>query len=123
MINLVKNTANTVVFTLNELKRFPSAPNNFRFIHDDLDNTEKVFRMSDLSPYPVRYNKYTLSENSVENLSAGTVSLKTGWGTYEVYEDPNDTFTIYGNPIEIGRYYVSGYTGTFNSTNINDIYF
>jgi len=118
MINIEKNTANTVIFTLTELKRFPAANNNFRFIHDDLPNTEKVFRMTDLSPYPLRYNKYILTEVNDPNnevLSAGTVNLNYGWGNYEVYEDPNNTFTIYGNPIEVGRYFVNGYN-TANAT-------
>ena len=124
MITLNKDIANNIVFTLTE-KSVLVTPNYLFSMTNDSSGEQKVFSMDDVSSYPRRYNLFTLTENSVENLSAGTVSLKYGWGKYEVYESTGSTLNISdttGRIIEEGKYFINGYPANFNGNNSNDIY-
>ena len=85
MIKLEKDTANTVTLTLTENTTITGAVYLFRFV-SELTSVEKVFTCTDSSPYPERYNLFTITETSTEDLYNGEVELEKGFHTYEIYE-------------------------------------
>lgn len=86
MIYLYKNTANTVVLTLDEKSSTSSYDVLFEFI-SETDGTTILFTATDLSSY-ARYNKFIITEGSPKDLLNGTVILEEGQYKYTAYEMP-----------------------------------
>ncbi len=112
-----KNTNNTWILTLNELKTLSNPTYLFRCI-SDYNKIEKVFIASDLSSYTERYNQFLITETTNEILTSGTVNFNpTGFWSYEVYEQTSTSNLNYQlatntQPIEKGRIKVIGTDST-----------
>ena len=73
-----KSAANDVYLTLNEKVTITNPVFLFRLIFED-GSTEKAFICNDTTNGLIeRYNKFVITENAVEDLLNGTVSLKHG---------------------------------------------
>lgn len=92
-MKIIRGASNTLYFTLEEKKTLSTAYYLFVF-ENDITGSSKIFRMTDISSYPYRYNKFTLTETSSTNdLTTGVVTLSpAGYWTYKIYEqsDPNN---------------------------------
>ena len=104
MVILYKSQPNTVVLTLSE--KMEDLSNAFSFtLTNDLTGDEKTFTATDESTGTDRYNQFTWTENAVEDLNNGTVSLSAGQWTYRAYEvTAPSTFRL----VESGRVIVKG---------------
>ena len=121
MIYLYKGQANTVVLTLNEKAVNTSYDVLFEFTNQ-LSGEVLLFTASDLSTVD-RYNKFTITESSLQNLYYGRVKLESGQWTYSVFEMPvsSPKSLVKANSIgtlEIGRVtvYESTTTNEFNTS-------
>jgi len=86
VIFLYKNTANTVVLTLDEKSSSATYDVLFEFI-SEVTGEVIIFTSNDLSTY-ARYNKFIITENASKNLLSGVVTLEEGQYKYTVYEMP-----------------------------------
>ena len=86
MIFLYKNTANTVVLTLDEKSSSATYDVLFEFI-SEVTGEVIIFTSNDLSTY-ARYNKFIITENASKDLLSGVVTLEEGQYKYTVYEMP-----------------------------------
>ena len=86
MIYLYKNTANTVVLTLDEKSSTSSYDVLFEFISETTGETV-LFTATDLSTH-ARYNKFIITEGTPQNLLNGTLVLEEGQYKYTAYEMP-----------------------------------
>ena len=78
---IYKNTSNTVVLTLAEKQT--SATHDWLFeLSNDMGNPTKYFSSVDISNFPDRYNKFTITEGIDV-----TLELSGSW-SYKVYEMP-----------------------------------
>ena len=86
MIYITKGQANTVVLTLNEKATISNHDWLFEFVNDVTGET-KTFTAFELSTNTGRYNKFTFTESSTENVYNGTIELTdSGFWTYTVFE-------------------------------------
>ena len=86
MIYITKGQANTVVLTLNENATTTTHDWLFEFVNDVTGET-KTFTAFELSTNTGRYNKFTFTESSTENVYNGTIELTdSGFWTYTVFE-------------------------------------
>jgi hypothetical protein len=123
---LIKNSANTVYFTLAEKATLASP--YYLFKVESLDTNESIlFTGTDLSDNTDRFNKFTITETSgATNYTASTVSLNVGEWNYYVYEMSASTnLAISGTTgliVESGIIYVSGTTtpSTYTFTSSDD---
>lgn len=90
MIKIKKNTTQDVVLTLSEKTTITSPVYIFSFTHD-LTKEVKNFTATDTSPYPERYNLFSITESASEDLDNGTVELEKGFHTYVIYESEVDS--------------------------------
>ena len=112
MVTINRGTANTLYFTLKE-KATLTAPYYLFVFTSDLTGQSKTFLMTDISSYPYRYNKFTLTEtDSTNDLTNGTVTLKpAGFWSYKVYEQSSSSNLLVANTtglVEEGRINVKG---------------
>lgn len=111
MLLINKGENNDLVLTLKE-KATLTEPFYLFVFTSDMDNTSKIFTAPDISLFPSRYNKFVLTENSVENLASGVVELSpTGFWSYIVYEQVSSTNLLVANTtgiVEEGRINVVG---------------
>lgn len=88
MITIQQNASNNVVATLNEKATVTPFDVLFEFKNDSSGDI-KYFTALDISPATARYNRFTIVENTTENLYAGIVSLEpAGYWSYKIYEMP-----------------------------------
>lgn len=74
----------------------------FKFTKEST-NVTKVFRATDGSAYTDRYNSFTITLNTTEDLPNGTVDLSQGQYHYEVYESSTAVLSTAGlNKVEDG---------------------
>jgi len=111
MINIQKNTTNTIVLTLNELTTIDTPYYLFKFVYCSDYNNIKYFVCTDTSLYLTRYNKFNIIESSTEDPLNGTIELNPGMWDYYIYEqvsatnlDPDNA----GNLVEQGKVIVEG---------------
>lgn len=110
MIYLEKDTVNTFVLTLTEVTTISNPYYLFEF-EDEFDtSTNPIYwQGTDTSPYPSRYNLFTIDEPT-------DVEFVKGQYKYKVYESLIPTVDPTGlNMIEEGRMVVAGIT-------VNSIY-
>lgn len=112
-----KSTANDVYLTLNEKVTITNPVFLFRLIFED-GSTEKAFICDDTTNGLIeRYNKFVITENAVEDLLNGTVSLKHGTYFYKVYAQSSSTnldYTLATELVEQGLCDVRGNESTVN---------
>lgn len=110
MIYLEKDTVNTFVLTLTEVTTISNPYYLFEF-EDEFDTASNPIYWigADTSPYPSRYNLFTIEEPA-------DIELVKGQYKYKVYESLTSTDDPTGlNMIEEGRMVVAGVT-------VNSIY-
>lgn len=92
MIRLEANTSNTVVLTLNEKKISAGQPLYVFQFTNDWTKEEIIFYTPDLSVWPSRYNKFTVTtvdELAEINTQTGHIYLSPqGYWSYSIYEMP-----------------------------------
>ena len=87
MININQGEANTVVLTLSENVTLSTPYYLFEFTNAQATSIIKRFNASDTSCNTTRFNEFTITEDSTEDLDNGTVELKyEGQWYYTVYE-------------------------------------
>lgn len=127
MISIEKGATNSVIFTLKE-KSVLSNPTYIFVFEDDDTKVVKTFSMVNTSIWDRRYDRFNLIEAGTqsEDLVNGIVSLGFGWGDYRVYETSFTqsilTATTSGVVLEYGRYYVEGWTASYNNFTQNNVY-
>src|SRR3990167_1821970 len=107
---ITKNTANTVVLTLKEKQTLTNPYWIFR-IWNDLEHGYKIFRAADTSDYTDRYNKFTITDSTTEDLANGTVDFDAaGFWHYEVWESQVTTLSVTtaATMVESGKIKVEG---------------
>ena len=111
MISLVRDTANTVVVTLNEKATLNSPVFLFQFTNNETEESTTVIG-TDVSSFKERYNKFTITESATEDRVNGTVKVRPdGIWNYTVYEQESLTnldVTLATGIVETGRCYVTG---------------
>jgi len=115
MIFLKQNSENLVALTLKESSTLTSPFYLFKLTSVMGGNT-KIFNATDISTATTRYNLFNiiLSASTSENLSAGTVYIKSefnGQFQYDVYESSAQTLSLSattGSILETGICYISG---------------
>lgn len=127
MINIEKGVTNSVVFTLKE-KSALSNPTYIFVFEDDDSKIVKTFSMVNNSDWPRRFDRFNLIEAGTqsEDLENGIVNLGFGWGDYRVYETSFTqsilTATTSGIILEYGRYFVGGWSASYNNLTQNNVY-
>ncbi len=98
-LKLIKNQQKRIVVSLNELKKEASWE-YFLFVFTNEQNGQVVKSfLTDVSPYPVRYNEFIIEIPTTFNLPY------FGDYKYEAYEMPDDSDTdeTRGNLVEVGK--------------------
>lgn len=92
MIKITRGQANVVVITLKE-KTTLTNPKYLFVFKNDQTNVEAKFIAADISTYPDRYNKFTITEKTTSpNPLTGEVTLSLdGFYTYTIYEQTSST--------------------------------
>lgn len=119
MINLDKNTTQTIIVDLQSVTTLTPVSYLFELINDINPNQIKYFTGVDLSPATYRYNRYNITESgsTYENLYGNTgttgtvINLKTGEYTYNIYQSTGATLSISATTTEIistGKLRVNG---------------
>jgi len=86
MIYITKGQANTVVLTLNEKATATAHDWLFEFVNDVTGQTV-AFTAFEQSNSTSRYNMFTITESTTQNLYNGTITLSdAGFWTYTVFE-------------------------------------
>lgn len=85
MIYIIKGQANTAVFTLNERATTTTHDWLFEFVNDVTGET-KTFTAFEESSTTERFNKFTITESTTQNVYNGTVTLEAGFWSYSVFE-------------------------------------
>jgi hypothetical protein len=120
---LVKNQANTVALTLNENQSTTLHDWLFEFTNEFTGDV-KYCSAVDVSLWPDRYNKFTITDSTIENAASGTLDFTpTGTWSYKIYEmpvasPPSLTTTGYLKIVKTGVAIVYDSTETTN-TNFN----
>lgn len=95
MIYLEKNTANDIILELTLNSSLASPYYLFEFTQDFAPKTVTYFSCEDQSSYKSRYNLFTITlSGSGQVLSAGTLDLRTGSYTVNVYEATAHTLSV-----------------------------
>lgn len=129
MLKITRGTSSTIVVTLKEKQTLANPTFLFRFISEGR-NVEKAFIAADIatSSQKERFNKFSIVESAVENLTNGVVSLTEGIYEYQVFEQTSTTNLDYRladnlNPVEIGLAKVTGTpTDTFKRRDYSDTF-
>jgi hypothetical protein len=125
MLYIEKGASASLIFTLQEKSELVNPRYIFLFVNDS-PVMAKTFSMVDISGWTRRYDEFILTETATEDLYIGDVSLGYGWGDYSVYETTAtqslDIANTTGRILEKGRFYVSGYTASYMTNTINNIY-
>lgn len=105
MMLINKNSVNECMLTLAEKT---TLTNVYYLVELTNDSTKvvKYFIAPDSSSNKYRYNLLQITEDTVENLTQGVVSLTVGDGRYKIYEQASSTnLDPTGlNVVEIGKY-------------------
>lgn len=106
MITINRGETNTVILTLSEKTTIESATYLFEFINDQ-SKKKKYFIAVDISPNPIRYNRFDIIEDDTEDLENGVVSLtqKDYW-KYTIREQASSTNLdpdLSGGIVKIGK--------------------
>lgn len=130
MIVIRQGQANTVSVTLKEKTTLTSPVYLFRFVSDET-NEEYSCIAADTSDYPLRYNRFTITEKTSPTTSerqAGNIQLpKTGFYHYYIYEQSSSTnldYNLATSLVEIGKCKVPAASPSFTSytpSNTTDI--
>ena len=111
MIRITQGQANSITVTASEKTTLESPVYLFAFTHDQT-KTETSCIAADVSEYPERYNRFTITEKSGPNRLAGEIRLEnTGDYTYRVYEQSSSTNLDTANAtalVETGKCKVEG---------------
>lgn len=126
MLQLNKNTENTIVFTASEL----CTSNYFVFeLINQSSNQPYYFTAPNLS-LSTRYNEFLIVEtgSTYQNLTAGTISLQVGMYNYSIYSSDIQQIVLTGSVVERGILEVVGetantYSQGFLNTSGNTKYF
>lgn len=78
--------ANTIIVTLNDSKTIDIPEYVLIFVNKDTNKKVACKLGTDLSSYPERYNKFSLTVNTIPNPLLAQVNLKEGDHRYYVYE-------------------------------------
>jgi len=113
MINLQKDTANTVILELTSVSTLLNPYYLFEAVNDMQPNNITYFTGTDLSTYKCRYNRFTITETGTTyvNLTASTINLITGSYKYNIYEASASTLSVSattGSIISTGKLIVDG---------------
>ncbi len=113
MINLQKDTANTVILELTSVSTLLNPYYLFEAINDMQPTNITYFTGTDLSTYKCRYNRFTITETGTTyvNLTGGTINLITGSYKYNIYEASASTLSVSattGSIISTGKLIVDG---------------
>lgn len=124
MIILEKGATNSIAVTLAEKSNLASPYYFIVFQPDLVGSASQATLLSDISPFPRRYNKFEIVDTAgaTADPMMSQVDLPTGWGTYTAYESDVPTITVTSNTplLEEGKYWVIEQTLPFYP--INDIY-
>lgn len=110
MISIVKNSANTVVVTLDEKTTLTGTIHYLFEFTNDQTGEVKYCIPTELSNYTYRYNKFTITEQASNPVPAsGQVTLQTGFGKYTIYEQASASSTdpTGKTVVETGKYLVT----------------
>jgi len=111
MITINKGQANEVVLTLNEKLTISNASFVFVFTND-ITGASVTFTADDTSTAIERYNQFTITESSSQDVYNGTITLvNQGNWTYKVYETPTASpidLSDLGAELESGKVNVIG---------------
>jgi hypothetical protein len=114
MININKNSSNTVVLTLTEKSTLLNPNYLFSFTSTTDFNNIVNFIATDTSTYKSRYNTFNIIETGTTftNLTGGTINLNpNGMWDYKIYEQQSPTnLFISGTTgiVEVGKVIVNG---------------
>lgn len=113
MINLQKDTQNTVILELTSVSTLLNPYYLFEAINDMQPTNITYFTGTDLSTYKCRYNRFTITETGTTyvNLTGGTINLLTGSYKYNIYEASASTLSVSattGSIISTGKLIVNG---------------
>ncbi|MBK6836713.1 MAG: hypothetical protein IPG89_21620 [Bacteroidetes bacterium] len=105
MITINRDAINIVVLTLSEKTTIEDATYLFTFTNDQ-SNKVKSFIAIDISPNPIRYNRFDIIEDNTEDLENGVVKLDQldSW-SYTIREQASATNLVVvnsGNIVEEG---------------------
>jgi len=120
-MNVITKAQNNDLYFTFEERRTLTSP--FYLLKCTNRSTHKVKRFilpADTSEYPERYNKFTITENSTENLTSGVVELEAGEWQYDAYEQSSSTNLQEANAttlVESGLFKVLGTDPTYNKYN------
>lgn len=113
MINLQKDTENTVILELTSVSTLLNPYYLFEAINDMQPTNITYWTATDLSTYKCRYNRFTITEtgSTYVDLTGGTINLLTGSYKYNIYEASASTLSVTGttgNIISTGKLIVDG---------------
>lgn len=113
MINLQKDTENTVILELTSVSTLLNPYYLFEAINDMQPTNITYWTATDLSTYKCRYNRFTITEtgSTYVDLTGGTINLLTGSYKYNIYEASASTLSVSattGNIISTGKLIVDG---------------
>lgn len=97
MITINRDAINIVVLTLSEKTTITDATYLFTFTNDQ-SNKVKSFIAIDISPNPIRYNRFDIIEDNTEDLENGVVKLDQldSW-SYTIREQASATNLVVAN--------------------------
>lgn len=97
MITINRDAINIVVLTLSEKTTIEDATYLFTFTNDQ-SNKVKSFIPIDISPNPIRYNRFDIIEDNTEDLENGVVKLDQldSW-SYTIREQASATNLVVAN--------------------------
>ncbi len=97
MITINRDAINIVVLTLSEKTTIEDATYLFTFTNDQ-SNKVKSFIAIDISPNPIRYNRFDIIEDNTEDLENGVVKLDQldSW-SYTIREQASATNLVVAN--------------------------
>lgn len=127
MQKINRSSNNTVVLTLTENVTLTTP---YFLVRAESRRTKQVKRFilaANLSPYPDKYDQFTITESTTEVLTSGTVTLTGGDWWYQVYEQTSASNLDEGlatvtTPIERGILRVIDTNDTYVTTNDVDTY-
>jgi hypothetical protein len=127
MIRINKSSINNIVVTLTEKTTIVN-PFYLMDVYSNQTQESKVVSMgSDISSNKTRWNEFSITENSAEDLLNGVISLNEGTYDYFIWEsaiDDNILSTATGI-VESGKLVVIGNTvttTTYNNTKTKVVY-
>lgn len=125
MITILPIIINDVVLTLTELQTIANPSWLFEFTND-LTGTVKLFTAQDISTATCRYNRFNITNTTIENPYNGEMNFTpAGYWSYKVYQ-MNSTSPVDLNPVnaisivETGKVLVKEITTTIPTFTTND---